>query len=95
MLLTKPLLLKAVKTGMSSTGFTGPIVSAITSDAGAWCVTASNETALRLIIGSSEFSIDYAFRLIKSATTLLLVSLPPKRSFMPMYTSQQPCVLSS
>ncbi|RFU32961.1 hypothetical protein B7463_g3382, partial [Scytalidium lignicola] len=64
MLLTRPLLLKAVKTRMSPVGFTGPIVSAVTADA-AVC-------------------IDYAFKLITSATTMLCVSLPPKRSFMPI-----------
>ncbi|KAH8809412.1 hypothetical protein F5884DRAFT_403520 [Xylogone sp. PMI_703] len=64
MLLTRPLLLKAVKARMSPVGFTGPIVSAVTADA-AVC-------------------IDYAFKLITSATTMLCVSLPPKRSFMPI-----------
>jgi hypothetical protein len=37
-LLNRPLLVKAIKSGMSSTRFTGPIVSAVTSDAIAWYV---------------------------------------------------------
>lgn len=53
MLLTRPLLLKAVKTRMSSVGFTGPIVSAVTADAAVWYVAMQVLILLRLTMGFS------------------------------------------
>ncbi|KAH8598368.1 hypothetical protein B0O99DRAFT_614968 [Bisporella sp. PMI_857] len=64
MLVTKPLLFKALKTKMSS-NFGGPIVSAISSEA--------------------TLCIDYASRLINSATAMLSSLFPPKKSFMPVF----------
>jgi hypothetical protein len=72
-----------------SSNFGGPIISAISSEATLWYVTLSNPIneafASKWIRLTSEFSIDYASRLINSATAVLGSSFAPKKSFMPVY----------
>lgn len=89
MLLTRPSLLKTAKLKTSAINSAGPIVSAILSDARAWYVTILNQIHIGYFDqtnhNTAEFSIDYALQLINSATTMLFVSLPPKRSSMPLY----------
>jgi len=73
----------------TSSNFGGPIVSVISSEANLWYVflrNPINEAFATKGIGlKSNFSIEYASRLINSATLLLGSSLAPKRSIMPVY----------